>query len=112
MRDRNCAVKKSIPPPVATDVDDAGEVPGVAPISDKGSVEEIFGATTTMMMMPLMLMREQTWPHSISMEMREYNRLPTLLQLLRELIEGLVGKQKSIHQPRGAVVLMATTCLP
>ena len=25
------------------------------------------------------------------MEMREYSRLPTLLQLLRELIEGLVG---------------------
>jgi hypothetical protein len=25
MRDRNCAVKKSIPPPVATDVDDAGK---------------------------------------------------------------------------------------
>jgi cytochrome b len=41
------------------------------------------------------------------MEMREYSRLPTLLQLLRELIEGLVGKQKSIHQPCGAVVLMA-----
>jgi hypothetical protein len=30
MRDRNHAVRKSIPPPVATDVDDAGEVPGVA----------------------------------------------------------------------------------
>jgi cytochrome b len=41
------------------------------------------------------------------MEMREYSRLPTLLKLLRELIEGLVGKQKSIHQPCGAVVLMA-----
>ena len=39
MRDRNRAVKKSITPPVATDVDDAGEVPGVAPISDDGSVD-------------------------------------------------------------------------
>jgi len=39
MRDHNCAVKKSIPPPVATDVDDAGKVPGVAPISDDGSVD-------------------------------------------------------------------------
>ncbi len=39
MRDCNRAVKKSIPPPVATDVDDAGEVPGVAPISDDGSVD-------------------------------------------------------------------------
>jgi hypothetical protein len=41
MRDRNRAVKKSIPPPVATDVDDAGEVPGVAPISDDGSVDSL-----------------------------------------------------------------------
>ena len=39
MRDRNHAVRKSIPPPVAMDVDDAGEVPGVAPISDDGSVD-------------------------------------------------------------------------
>jgi hypothetical protein len=71
------------------------------------NLREIFGATTTMMMMPLMLMREQTWSHPISMEMREYTRLPTLLKLLRELIKGLVGKQKSIHQLCGAVVLMA-----
>jgi hypothetical protein len=39
MRDRNCAVKKSTPPPVAMDMDDAGVVPGVAPISDDGSVD-------------------------------------------------------------------------
>jgi hypothetical protein len=39
MRDRNCAVWKSISPPVVTDVDDAGYVPGVAPISDNGSVD-------------------------------------------------------------------------
>jgi hypothetical protein len=39
MHDRNRAVRKSIPPPIATDVDDAGEVPGVAPISDNGSVD-------------------------------------------------------------------------
>jgi hypothetical protein len=71
------------------------------------NLREIFGATTTMMMMPLMLMREQTWSHPILMEMREYSRLPTLLKLLWELIEGLVGKQNSIHQPCGAVVLMA-----
>ena len=39
MRERNRAVKKSITPPVATDVDDVGDVPGVAPISDNGSVD-------------------------------------------------------------------------
>ena len=39
MRDRNRAVRKSIPPPIATVVDDVGEVPGVAPISDNGSVD-------------------------------------------------------------------------
>ena len=39
MRERNRAVKKSITPPVATDVDDVGNVPGVAPISDDGSVD-------------------------------------------------------------------------
>ena len=62
----------------------------------------------TMMMMPLMLMREQiSWSHPISMEMRDCSQLPTLLKLLREFIEGLVGKQKSIHQPCGVVVLMA-----
>ncbi len=115
MRDRNRAVKKSTTPPVATDVDDVGDVPGVAPISDDGSVDsslllrnlrEIFGATTAMMM-PLIVMMKQIWSHPISMEMREYSQLLTLLKLLRELIEGLVGKQKSIHQPCGAVVLMA-----
>ena len=39
MRDRNRAVRKSIPKPVLTDLDDAGYVPGVAPISDDGSVD-------------------------------------------------------------------------
>ena len=39
LRDRNCAVGKSIPKPVATNLDDAGNVPGVAPISDNGSVD-------------------------------------------------------------------------
>jgi len=41
MHDRNRAVKKSIPPPIAMDVDDAGEVPGLAPISDDGSVDSL-----------------------------------------------------------------------
>ncbi len=41
MCDRNRAVWKSIPPPVFTDVDDAGYVPGVAPISDNGSVDSL-----------------------------------------------------------------------
>ncbi len=41
MRDCNRAVRKSIPPPVATDVDDGGKVPGVAPISDNGSVDSL-----------------------------------------------------------------------
>jgi hypothetical protein len=39
MCDCNRAVRKSIPPPIATDVDDAGYVPGVAPISVNGSVD-------------------------------------------------------------------------
>jgi hypothetical protein len=39
MREHYRAVRKSIPPPVAMDVDDAGKVPGVAPISDDGSVD-------------------------------------------------------------------------
>ena len=34
-------VRKSIPPPVVTDVDDAGEDPGVAPISDNDSVDSL-----------------------------------------------------------------------
>jgi hypothetical protein len=37
----NRAVRKSIPKPVATDVDDVGDVPGVAPISDNGSVDSL-----------------------------------------------------------------------
>jgi hypothetical protein len=71
------------------------------------NLREIFGATTTMMMMPLMLMREKTRSHPKSMEMREYSRLPTLFQLLRELLIEHVGKQKSFNQPCGVVVLMA-----
>ena len=39
IRDHNHAGRKSIPPHVATDVDDVGKVPGVAPISDDGSVD-------------------------------------------------------------------------
>jgi hypothetical protein len=61
------------------------------------NLREILGATTTMMMMPLTLMREQTWSHPISMEMREYSLLPTLSQLLRELLVEIVIKQKSTH---------------
>ncbi len=41
MRDCNRAVRKSIPPPIVTDVDDAGDDPGVAPISDNGSVDSL-----------------------------------------------------------------------
>ncbi len=41
MRDCNHAVRKSIPPPVVTDMDDAGEDPGAAPISDNGSVDSL-----------------------------------------------------------------------
>ncbi len=60
-----------------------------------------------MIMMPLMLMKEQTWSHPISMEMRKYSQLLSLSKLLRELLVELVGKQKSIHQPCGTMVLMA-----
>jgi hypothetical protein len=41
MREHNRAVRKAIPKPVATDLDDAGNVPGVAPISDNGSVDSL-----------------------------------------------------------------------
>ncbi len=41
MRERNRAVRKAIPKPIATDLDDAGNVPGVAPISDDGSVDSL-----------------------------------------------------------------------
>jgi hypothetical protein len=39
MRERNRAVRKAIPKPVVMDLDDAGNVPGVAPIFDNGSVD-------------------------------------------------------------------------
>ncbi len=41
MRERNRAVRKAIPKPVATDLDDVGYVPGVAPITDNGSVDSL-----------------------------------------------------------------------
>ena len=44
MRKRNHAVRKAIPKPVAMDLDDAGYVPGVAPISDDGSVDSLLFA--------------------------------------------------------------------
>ncbi len=118
MHKHNCAVRKAIPTPIATDLDDVGNDPGIAPISEDSSVDshssvvpqnlrEVFGATTAMTMMPLLLMREQTWSHPISMELREYSILLTLSKLLGELLVELVGKQKSIHQPYGVVVLMS-----
>ncbi len=60
-----------------------------------------------MMMMSLMLMREQIWPHPISIELREYSLLSTLSQLLREFLVELMVNQKSIHQLFGAVELTA-----
>jgi len=39
MHERIRAIQKIIPKPVATDLDDVGNVPGVAPISDDGSVD-------------------------------------------------------------------------
>jgi hypothetical protein len=66
------------------------------------NLREVFGATTTMMIMPLMLIREKTWSHLISMEMREYSLLLTLSQLLRELLIELVGKQKRVPPSRVA----------
>ena len=41
MGDCSRAVRQSIPKPVATDLDDAGDVPGVAPISDNGSLDSL-----------------------------------------------------------------------
>ncbi len=41
MRECNHAVRKAIPKPVAMDLDDAGNVPGVVPISDNGSVDSL-----------------------------------------------------------------------
>ena len=41
MCEHNRAVRKSIPKPVAMDMDDADNVPGVAPISGDGSVDSL-----------------------------------------------------------------------
>jgi len=41
IRGRICAIQKIIPKPIATDLDDVGDVPGVAPISDNGSVDSL-----------------------------------------------------------------------
>ena len=41
MRDCNCAVKKTIPTPVAMDLDDTDNVPGVAPISYDNGVDSL-----------------------------------------------------------------------
>ena len=45
-----------------------------------------------MMMMPLIVTREQTWSNPISMKMMECSWLPTLSKLLRKLLVELVGK--------------------
>ncbi len=117
MRERNRAVRKAIPKPIATDLDDAGYVPGVAPIFDNGSVDSsLFSHASES--------EGDIWGNNYDndasnaheeanlvppnfMEIREYSRLLSLSKLLRELLVELVGKQKSIHQPCGAVVLMA-----
>jgi len=39
MCERIRAIQKIIPKPIATDLDDVGDGPGVAPISDDGSVD-------------------------------------------------------------------------
>jgi hypothetical protein len=69
MRERNRAIKKVIPIPISTEKDDDA-APEVQQISDDSSVDsllyshdsnlrEVFGATT-MLMMPLWLLREVT----------------------------------------------------
>ena len=45
-----------------------------------------------MMMMPLIVTREQTWSNPISMKMMKCSWLPTLSKLLRKLLVELVGK--------------------
>jgi len=107
MRDCNRAVKKSITPPVATDVDDGGNVPGVAPISDDGSVDSSLLRHASESEGDIWGNNNYDDASNAHEGMREYSQLPSLLKLLRELIEGLVGRQKSIHQPCGVVVLMA-----
>jgi len=119
MRDRNRAVRKSIPPPNAMDVDDAAEVPGVAPISDDGSVDSsLFSHASES--------EKDIWGNNnydddasnahegANLVPPDFNGnegvqpTPKITQAPEgELIEGLVGKQKSIHKPCGAVVLMA-----
>jgi hypothetical protein len=39
MCDHNCSVKKAIPTPVAKDMDDVDDIPGVVSISDSSSVD-------------------------------------------------------------------------
>ena len=41
MREHNRAVRKAISTPVATELDDANNVPGVAPISDNSGVDSL-----------------------------------------------------------------------
>jgi len=41
MHERNHAVRTFIPKLITTDLDNAGDVPGVAPISDNGSVDSL-----------------------------------------------------------------------
>ena len=41
MREHNPAARKAIPTPVATDLDDADDVPGIAPISGISSVDSL-----------------------------------------------------------------------
>ena len=41
MHQRNYAVRKAGPTPGATDLDDADDVPGVAPVSDDSSVDSL-----------------------------------------------------------------------
>ncbi len=111
MRDRNCAVRKSIPPPIATDVDDAGEVPGVAPISDDGSVDSLLFSCASGSEGDIW--GNNNYDDDASNAHEDFNGnegaqpTPNILKLLRELIKGLVGRQKSIPQPCGVVVLMA-----
>jgi hypothetical protein len=117
MREHNRAVRKAIPKPIATNLDYAGDVPGVEPISDDGSVDSLLFSRASESEGDILgnnydndasnAHEGANLVHPISMEMREYSRLLSLSKLLRELLVELVGKQKSIYQPCGAVVLMA-----
>ncbi len=116
MPKHNHAVTKAIPTPVATDLDDADNDPGVAPISDNSSLDFLLYSCTSESEVGIwgnnnydddaFNAHDRTNLVPPDFNENEGVMLPTLSKLPRELLVELMGKQKIIHQPCGAAVLM------